>query len=479
MSNTSGAGSGNLFVVFGVIRRWRGAAGMLGLALGVAMVTPGGPGGLWPAAPAGAAGLASLESAYPPSVAPAAAVPGVVGAEPRDDASTIEQQQVQVVTMEHQGPISSAQQVVDVVAQAVGADRQNVAGDEELARGAAQELIRNQARLTADEHSLAVATATRQRADATLAADRARLAGIAVGVYTGALSPSNQPAPGDFQAEENQVLDQEEVGIVAGIVDADIHRDRLADDHDIAVEHTDSTEVAGDHAAVAGDRAQEVVAAAAVSQAEASLYSDEDRLVGAEHVLSAAQSALASAISALAGPGTTPPGQLSLQGGSALTATQLVAWFNYEGYADLTSASIGQLAAWYLQFGSTEGVRGDVAFAQAVLETGGFSSPDAVNLSNFAGIGHCDSCSQGWAFPSPAMGVLGQVQLLRIFADSGPGPSGAPGPVLPQLTTADQYESGCCSTVESLTGVWATDPTYGEQILSIYSQMLDYALSAG
>jgi hypothetical protein len=182
-------------------------------------------------------------------------------------------------------------------------------------------------------------------------------------------------------------------------------------------------------------------------------------------------------LAALNGPTSTSAGSLSLLGGSALTASQLAAWFSWEGYTDFTSARIDQLAAWYTQAGAEERVRGDVAFAQAILETGGFSSRDAVDLNNYAGIGHCDSCSSGWQFPSPNGGVVGQTQLLRIFATTAAPPAGAPGPVLPSLTVSQQHEAGCCPSVESLTGVWATDPTYGAQILGLYQQMLDFALS--
>jgi flagellum-specific peptidoglycan hydrolase FlgJ len=42
---------------------------------------------------------------------------------------------------------------------------------------------------------------------------------------------------------------------------------------------------------------------------------------------------------------------------------------------------------------------------------------------------------------------------------------------------SQQHEAGCCPSVESLTGVWATDPTYGRQILSIYQSILDFALT--
>lgn len=398
---------------------------------------------------------------------------------PRDGSSTVAQQQVAVVTRDHQAPISAAQNAVDTFTQAVTSDRSSLQASQAEEVTAAADLRRDQVRLTTDEQLLAEATTARHTADATLAADRARLGSIAVGVYTGALSPPDLATITDFQAAEEQVLDDTQVALVAQIIDDDIHRDLLTDDRDIAVEKTDQDTVAGDSATVATDQSDEVSAQAGVGLARAALSSDENRLATADDTLGAAEDALTAALSSLAGPTSTPAGQLSLIGGSALGPSQLVSWFDYEGYVDLTSAPISQLASWYIQFGAEEGVRGDVAFAQAVLETGGFSSPDAVNLSNFAGIGHCDSCSAGWQFPSPAGGVLGQIQLLRIFADDGPPPAGAPGPVLPQLTTANQYESGCCSTVQSLTGVWATDPTYGTQIMAIYSQMLDYALSAG
>ena len=127
------------------------------------------------------------------------------------------------------------------------------------------------------------------------------------------------------------------------------------------------------------------------------------------------------AISTVVGSASPSPG-LSVLGRAALSPAQLTTWYSATGYADLTTATIDQLTDWYASQGVAEDVRADVAFAQAVLETGGFSSPDAVTLNNYAGIGHCDSCSAGWAFPSPEGGVLGQLQLLRIFADPGGTP---------------------------------------------------------
>ena len=63
-------------------------------------------------------------------------------------------------------------------------------------------------------------------------------------------------------------------------------------------------------------------------------------------------------------------------------------------------------------------MRGDVAFAQSILETGGFANPgSAATDNNFAGIGWCDSCKHGFNFPDAQTGVRAQLQLLRIYVD--------------------------------------------------------------
>jgi hypothetical protein len=391
---------------------------------------------------------------------------------------SILQQQQSVVSMDHRGPIALAQLAVSEFTATVDRDRASVAVEDVARAEAAAAMDEAITRLSDARSALDAATDAYGRAESLLTSDRARLRAIAVGLYTGALTDPQPASLNALEADQEQVIDTAEVELVAGVVDAHLRTD-------LAVAALDGRQRTSDAATVVADGSVEVAAqaaaartAAAAARDTAGLTADQGRLDGAEHQLAGADAALTAALTAVAGPASAPPGQLSLLGGAALDATQLVAWYDYQGYVDLTSAPIPQLAAWYLQAGAAEGIRGDVAFAQAVLETGGFSSPDAVNLSNFAGIGHCDSCSAGWGFPSPQGGVIGHVQLLRIFADSSPPPAGAPAPVLPALTVAKQSEAGCCSTVESLTGVWASDPTYGAQILDLYGQMLDLALAA-
>jgi hypothetical protein len=125
----------------------------------------------------------------------------------------------------------------------------------------------------------------------------------------------------------------------------------------------------------------------------------------------------------------------------------------------------------YQSLGQRYGVRDDVAFAQAIVETGSFgflaSGQVAGTDNNFAGIGACDSCARGDVFADAATGVAAQLQLLHNYASAkpmtGPLPTSA-GP------------SGCCSTWMSLTGVWATASDYGFAILTVYRQILEWVL---
>jgi hypothetical protein len=63
--------------------------------------------------------------------------------------------------------------------------------------------------------------------------------------------------------------------------------------------------------------------------------------------------------------------------------------------------------------------------------------------------------------------VAAQIQLLHAYA--------SPAPVATPLV-GKVFVAGCCRTWMALTGVWATAPTYGFVVLSLYRQMLDWAL---
>ena len=74
----------------------------------------------------------------------------------------------------------------------------------------------------------------------------------------------------------------------------------------------------------------------------------------------------------------------------------------------------------YLEEGQAEGVRGDIAFVQSIIETGWFSfggrvPPDA---NNFSGLGATDGTSSYATFADARTGVRAQIQHLRAYADA-------------------------------------------------------------
>lgn len=167
--------------------------------------------------------------------------------------------------------------------------------------------------------------------------------------------------------------------------------------------------------------------------------------------------------------GLVPEG-VAIIGLPRLNAEDLAGWFAASPYSPRVSTPMGDYAKWFIAEGAAEGIRGDIAFAQAVLETGGFTNNDSVAANNFSGIGHCDTCPSGWKFASPQLGVRAQMQLLKSYAVRKPAY------VLPLVDRRLRGPAGCCETWGDLTTVWATDPGYGPKVMLLYTSMVQYAL---
>lgn len=157
---------------------------------------------------------------------------------------------------------------------------------------------------------------------------------------------------------------------------------------------------------------------------------------------------------------------LPIAGQSVFTADELAEWFVQRGFPSRAAAPIDELAKYYIDEGRDQGIRGDMAFAQSVLETGSFTNRDTINLNNFAGIGHCDTCASGFGFASPQLGVRAQIQLLADYNERG-------APLAhPIVDRRLRGPSGCCQTWWQLTHTWATAGNYGPKIMGIYRDML-------
>jgi len=162
-------------------------------------------------------------------------------------------------------------------------------------------------------------------------------------------------------------------------------------------------------------------------------------------------------------------------GPSQLTAQQMADYIVANGYKTNITVPILDLAQIYLDEGAKTGVRGDVAFAQSILETGGFANPgSAATDNNFAGIGWCDTCPHGFNFLDARTGVRAQLQLLRIYVDpTFPGKTYKDKILLPG--TLKLGFRGQVQTWWDLWGTWATGALYGQRVYDIYEKMVAFA----
>lgn len=182
-----------------------------------------------------------------------------------------------------------------------------------------------------------------------------------------------------------------------------------------------------------------------------------------------------------------------VMGSSVLNAADLAGWYRTtDSRSQLADGlTIDELATIFVDEGAAEGVRGDVAFAQAYLETGGFSFPSGGQVSagdnNFSGLGACDSCATGDRFPTARDGVRAQIQHLRNYADETSTAAGLANPPSPYWygddpgTAARNFDTffakGWAPIWEMMgNGNWATDPGYSGKVLRLYEQMGAYAV---
>jgi hypothetical protein len=174
--------------------------------------------------------------------------------------------------------------------------------------------------------------------------------------------------------------------------------------------------------------------------------------------------------SATTDTGPLPPSP-DILGKPQLDGAQLAAWFATTDRKANVTVPMSQLATDYQTAGQATGVSDDLAFAQSIVETGYFSFPSYGQLTdkdnNFAGIGACDSCAHGWSFKSAAQGVSAQLELLEAYASKKKVAT----PLIGNIGIG-----GCCQTWMALSGKWATNTSYGIEILTVYNEMLTWLI---
>jgi hypothetical protein len=177
-------------------------------------------------------------------------------------------------------------------------------------------------------------------------------------------------------------------------------------------------------------------------------------------------------------------GAVPVMGDAWLTPEQLAAWYRSTGQRPelAPGTTIEDLAGFYIEEGNAEHVRGDLAFAQGIVESAYFSVAAG---NNYAGIGACDSCSGGFGFASPREGVRAQIQLLRNYADPDSRADNLAFPPVKGLYPADPVAAARTFDAFFLKGTvplwnqmgngnWATDPTYAGKVIGLFARIVAY-----
>ncbi|WP_215144468.1 glucosaminidase domain-containing protein [Exiguobacterium qingdaonense] len=161
----------------------------------------------------------------------------------------------------------------------------------------------------------------------------------------------------------------------------------------------------------------------------------------------------------------------AIMGVSALTPQQMADYVKMKNPRDvrLVKTSVEDLAKLFVIIGAKEGVRGDVAFAQALKETGYFRYGGDVlpKQHNYSGIGTTGNGVRGHFFRSPHQGVTAQIQHLKAYASTDALNTKQVDPRFHLV------KRGSAKTWPSLHQKWAMQPkgNYGTEILSIYQEM--------
>ena len=192
--------------------------------------------------------------------------------------------------------------------------------------------------------------------------------------------------------------------------------------------------------------------------------------------------------------GATVTTHTPVMGPNLLNASQLARWFHSMHSSPPNVPSLHNdvtlLAQTFIDQGRVEGVRGDLAFVQSIIETGWFSytgSQVPPDSNNFAGIHAYDgrvglpNCRHGDAVPSRCfatakLGAATQMQLLRSYADA------TTSHLAHRLISAPSDRVGAAPIWEYFGGhncpcgklIWASANNYGITIIKLYSSALIY-----
>jgi hypothetical protein len=135
--------------------------------------------------------------------------------------------------------------------------------------------------------------------------------------------------------------------------------------------------------------------------------------------------------------------------------------------------SVIEMIPYYISEGKTEGVSGDIAFAQSCVETGNFRFPQTtcnvtIDQNNFAMMGVVAADSKGESFVTPQIGIRAQIQHLKAYASSDPLIGELVDPRFKYVARGSAPYVEWLGMKENPQGKgWASSAGYGKKILDV------------
>ena len=169
-----------------------------------------------------------------------------------------------------------------------------------------------------------------------------------------------------------------------------------------------------------------------------------------------------------------------IEGTSAVTAAELSSYFrskrvSYPSFYQGSDAStLEEFCQIYVEEAKAEDIKVEIAFMQAMVETGWLKFGGAVQISqyNFAGIGALDGGAQGATFKTVREGVRAQIQHLKAYANEKPLNNTQVDPRFHLVKRGSAKYVEWLGQKENPNGYgWATAEDYGYKILRLIKEL--------
>lgn len=172
---------------------------------------------------------------------------------------------------------------------------------------------------------------------------------------------------------------------------------------------------------------------------------------------------------------TEPETYHPIASNAVATAAQMISYIKSKRPG--VEQSVIDMIPYYISEGKTEGIAGDVAFAQSCIETGNFAFPQetckvTLAQNNFAMMGVVAADAKGESFDTPQLGIRAQIQHLKAYASTEALVGTCVDPRFKYVTRESAPYVEWLGQQENPQGKgWATAKGYGDRILAVLAEI--------